>query len=98
MSEHITIEDVQRLDVRPGDVLLVTVPADTTPDQVTRLVEVFESRLPDVRVIVKGTSVGVEVVAADRQVEQIQRAVDAAKDNPGKTLDRKSTRLNSSHL
>lgn len=61
MEEKITIEDVERLNVQPGDVLLVTVPSGTTPERAKDVLNRFETRLP-VRVIVKTADIQVQVV------------------------------------
>jgi hypothetical protein len=63
----IEIEDVQRLNVKPGDVLLVTVPHGTSAQDVDYVKNKFETTLP-VRVIVKPSDVQVEVVEADSAV------------------------------
>lgn len=57
----IEIEDVKRLNVGPGDVLLVTVPSGTTPERANDIRNRFETRLP-VRVLVKTADVQVQVV------------------------------------
>lgn len=62
--EKIEIESVERLDVRPGDVLLVTVPVGTSPQDVEAVRNAFETRLP-VRALVKTADVQVVVVGED---------------------------------
>lgn len=64
MEEKITVEDVQRLNVKPGDVLLVTVPRTTPPEAAQRIKNTFETQLP-IRVLVKSADVQVEVVTED---------------------------------
>lgn len=54
------IEDIKRLNVQPGDVLLVTVPQHTTSEQVQRVKNLFETTLP-VRAIIRTPDIGVEV-------------------------------------
>lgn len=62
--DKIEIEDIHRLNVVPGDVLLVTLPR-LTPDRVVQDVKnFFETQLP-VRAIVKTADVQVEVVHAE---------------------------------
>lgn len=61
------IEDIKRLNLKPGDVLLVTVPQATEPEQAHAIKNLFETNLP-VRVIVKPADVGVEVIS-----EQVTR-------------------------
>lgn len=65
MEEKFTIEDVQRLDVKPGDVLLVTVPRTMSLENVERVKNAFETHLP-VRVLVKPADVQVEVAGPER--------------------------------
>lgn len=57
------IEKVERLDVKPGEVLLVTVPDHTTASAAERVKVRLEEHLPGVKVIIKTANVGVEVVA-----------------------------------
>lgn len=60
------IEDVRRLNVKPGDVLLVTVPQKLATDElIARIKNVFETQLP-IRVIVKTSDVQVEVAGPER--------------------------------
>lgn len=61
----IEIEDVERLDVRPGDVLLITVPPDTDAEMAERICNRFETMLP-VRVIVKTSDAQVQVIGPER--------------------------------
>ena len=61
----IEIEDVQRLDVKPGDVVLVTVPPGTEQVTADYIKNRFETTLP-VRVLVKTSNIQVEVVGPER--------------------------------
>lgn len=65
MEEKIEIVDVQRLNVKPGDVLLVTVPPGTSQEVADHIRNRFETTLP-VRAIVKNSEVQVEVVGPER--------------------------------
>lgn len=60
MPEPFEIEDVKRLNVAPGDVLLVTVPQHTTMEQAAYIKNAFETQLP-VRVVVMSSGVTVEI-------------------------------------
>lgn len=63
MSASIELQDVRRLDVSPGEVLLVTVPSHTTADQAAEMRDQLGAVLPDgVQVIFKTPDV--DVVAA----------------------------------
>ncbi len=84
MSETITIEDVKRLDVQPGDVLLVTVPPVAAAQQADQIRAVFAEALPGVKIIVRSSDVDVEVVSEQRA---IAAAVTEATANPGKTVE-----------
>jgi DNA-binding transcriptional LysR family regulator len=59
--EPIVLEDIRRLDARPGDVLIVTVP-NLTPDAAGEIMAEFKEAFPDVRVFVGETSITVELV------------------------------------
>jgi hypothetical protein len=61
----IEIEDIKRLDVKPGDVLLVTVPREMSSEAAQRVANAFETTLP-VRAIIKTSDVRVEVVGPER--------------------------------
>lgn len=61
----IQIEDVKRLYVKAGDVLLVTVPAHTTNHVAEYIKEQFEKHLPDVKVIIMTTGIAVGVVSQE---------------------------------
>jgi hypothetical protein len=65
MSETFDIEDVQRLNVKPGDVLLVTVAPGTSPETAERIRNMFETTLP-VRALVKTADIDVEVAGPER--------------------------------
>jgi hypothetical protein len=65
MSETFDIEDIKRLDVKPGDVLLVTVAPGTSQEVADVIRNRFETTLP-IRVLVKPADVQVEVVGPER--------------------------------
>lgn len=58
------IEDIQRLKVQPGDVLLVTIPAGSSQSESERVKYTFETFLP-VRAVVKTADIQVEVVSGE---------------------------------
>jgi hypothetical protein len=68
VSGPLDIEDVKRLNVAPGDVLLVTIPPGRTERDVDHIKNVFETVLP-VRVIVRTADIGVEVAGPERVAE-----------------------------
>ncbi len=61
----IEIEEIQRLNVQPGDVLLVSVPPGTSQEVADAIRNRFETTLP-VRVLVKTLDVQVEVAGPER--------------------------------
>lgn len=63
MTEKIEIDDIKRLQVKPGDVLLVTVPEHTTRQIAEIIKERFADHLPDVKVIVMTAGIEVGVVS-----------------------------------
>lgn len=65
MPEPFEIEDIKRLDVKPGDVLLVTVPPETSQETADHIRNRFETTLP-VRAIIRTSDVQVEVVGPER--------------------------------
>lgn len=54
------IEDIKRLKVQPGDVLLVTVPQGTPPNVAQQIKNTFETNLP-IRALVRTADIQVEV-------------------------------------
>lgn len=64
MPEPFEIEDVKRLNVAPGDVLLVTVSQHTTMQQADRIKNLFETTLP-CRVVVMSPGITVEVAGKE---------------------------------
>ncbi len=84
MSEPITIEDVKRLDVHPGDVLLVTLPHAMNAQMADAARAQFAAALPGVKVILKAPDIAVEVVSAEHQIAD---AVAEATANPGKIVE-----------
>lgn len=58
-----TVEDIRRLDVKPGETLVASVAADTTPDMARSLHEALLDGLPDgVKVLVVAGEVDLSVV------------------------------------
>jgi hypothetical protein len=49
---EIEVERLQAVELRPGDVLVVTLPGDTEPDMFHRMAEFMEQRFPDQKVLV----------------------------------------------
>ncbi|HZM83777.1 MAG TPA: hypothetical protein VFC19_49290 [Candidatus Limnocylindrales bacterium] len=75
MPEPFEIEDIKRLNIQSGDVLLVTVPQHTTMQQAAQIKNIFETQLP-VRVIVITSGVTVEI--ANRELflkQQVDRLI-----------------------
>jgi hypothetical protein len=63
VSGPIQIEDVKRLDVQPGDRLLVKVPATFTAPEVARLAEVLRSELGDgIKFVIAPAGIDVSVI------------------------------------
>jgi hypothetical protein len=85
MSQQFEIESIKRLDARPGDVLLVTLPekvvSTATADQISRQ---FRAQLPGVKVLILAAGMSVEVVSAERNIAD---AVAEATANPGRTVE-----------
>jgi hypothetical protein len=65
MSETYDIEDIKRLNVKPGDVLLVSVAPGTSQEVEARIRNMFETNLP-IRAIVTTSDVHVEVAGPER--------------------------------
>jgi hypothetical protein len=63
MPRTIEVEQVERLDIRPGEVLLVTVPDHTSAEVAERIRERFERRLPDVKILIKTAGITVKVIS-----------------------------------
>jgi hypothetical protein len=61
----ITITDIQRLVVHPGEVLIVRVPGNISHAEHTRVVDAFAQALPDVPVFVVRADVEFAVIAQE---------------------------------
>ena len=59
----ITITDIQRIVVHPGDVLIVRVPGDTPREEHSRIIAAFKYALPGVPVFVTREEVEFTVIA-----------------------------------
>lgn len=65
------IEDIKRLQVKPGEVLLVTVPQGTVTEVAERIKNVFETNLP-VRAIVTTGDIHVQVASQDGDDDSVR--------------------------
>lgn len=64
--EMIPVESIKRLDVRPGDTLVVTVPDDTDPKTFNLIADAFDGRMPDdVKVVVVTAGIEMQVVTPE---------------------------------
>ena len=61
----VTIEDVKRLVVRPGEQLVVTLPADTTPRQFEEVTELLKGKFPEGAVLVTTSNISLQVVVVE---------------------------------
>jgi hypothetical protein len=59
------IEDIKRLNVQPGDVLLVTMPRGSSMERAEQIRDTLETNLP-VRVLFRTPGVEVEVIGQER--------------------------------
>lgn len=85
MAEQIEVESIRRLDIKPGEVLVVQIPLRTDKeiasvrDQLLRL-------LPEgIRVIVTGPDVDMQVIK-ESEAGRIAEAVRKATENPGRMV------------
>lgn len=60
---QIEIEEIKKLDVRPGETLIVTLPDDTDEMEMTRVRRIFRDEIPNVHLIVTTRDVKLEVVS-----------------------------------
>lgn len=65
MSEPIEIESIQRLDVKPGDTLVVTLPDTVTRQDFEHISDVLRSKLPEaVKLLIVNGTVRFNVVSS----------------------------------
>ena len=62
---NITITDIQRLVVHPGEVLIVRVPGNASQAERTRVIDAFKQALPGVPVFVVRDDVEFTVIAQE---------------------------------
>lgn len=66
MSQTIEVESIARLDVRPGEVLVVTVPEDFDAADAEHVTRALRERLPDgVNVLIVKAGITFQVVAQE---------------------------------
>lgn len=64
MARTIEVESIERLDVQPGETLVVTLPSDCLFEDVVRVKDEFQDRLPEgVKLLVLNGAVRLGVVA-----------------------------------
>lgn len=61
-NNRVAIEDVRRLDIKPGEVLVARVPDNTPLDKCMQLKDQLTAALPDVRLLVTTASVDLSVL------------------------------------
>jgi hypothetical protein len=87
VSEHIEIESIRRLDVKPGETLVFTLGRDITRENFDEAVQALESRVPTgVKVLVLSGPIDISVVA-NSEADRISDAVREAAENPGQTFE-----------
>lgn len=62
MSETFELESIRRLDIKSGETLVVTTPADVRPHELQRISEQLRQTLPDVRILVVNGNVDMQVL------------------------------------
>lgn len=62
MTQTIEVESIRRLDIKPGETLVATVPAATRPDDVERIAACLRAELPNVKVLVVSDTVDLQVL------------------------------------
>lgn len=87
MSESIEVESIRRLDVKPGETLVVNLGRDTRPEEFDAICRSFKGRFPDgVKVLCLAGDVDLSVIATS-EADRIAEAVRKATENPGKTFE-----------
>lgn len=74
----IEIQDVRRLDVKPGDRLLVTVPARSPQTYLQAIVAAFTAAFPDAKVVIMPDTVTATVVEFGHTDAALIQALDRA--------------------
>lgn len=64
MSQSIPLESIKRLDIKPGDVLVATVPSGTTPERLQLVADQLKSKLPDDIKLLVVTDIDLAVIPA----------------------------------
>lgn len=67
MTQAIEVESIRRLDINPGETLVVGLPERATPEDVARVHATLPDYLPDgVDLLVVAANVDLSVIAADQ--------------------------------
>lgn len=67
MSETIEVESIRRLDVKPGETLVVTLPETARPEDMASIEAAMVDRMPDgVKLLIVSHDVELGVVSAEQ--------------------------------
>lgn len=65
MNLTVQIDRIDALNLKAGDVVVVTVPAMTEPDQIAQVKEAFAGMFPGHQVLVKPSSIAFSIFNSD---------------------------------
>lgn len=62
MTQAIELESIRRLDIKPGETLVATIPPSATMQDLATVKAALESTLPNVKVLVVTSNVDLQVL------------------------------------
>lgn len=71
MSQTIELESISRLDIKPGEILAVTLPAGWTAADAQRVHEQMTTVLPDVKIVVVSHGIDLQVLCPSSPVSPV---------------------------
>jgi hypothetical protein len=62
VSQTIEVESIRRVDIKPGEILEVTLPPGTDADTAQRVHALLTAELPDVKILLMSAGVDLQVL------------------------------------
>jgi hypothetical protein len=64
----VQVERIEVINLRPGDLIIVTLPVESTPEQIAYIKAEFTNQFPDNRVLVRTSNVGLDFFGRDGEL------------------------------
>jgi len=89
MDELPEITEVERLTLKPGDILVIRYPGRVSPQDADRIKKVMRSRLDEsIPILILDSGAAVEVIGEASDEDRIRAAMTEAQEHPGRIVTR----------